>query len=443
MEMRHQITRRSFLAGSAAATVAAAMPRQMRAKNASPNEKLDIAVIGVAGRGGANLSGVRNENIVALCDIDANRLGQAARGFPKAATFADFRRMLDKVGKQIDAVVVSTPDHTHAVAAAAAMRMGKHCYCEKPLTHSVHETRTLIELANSKKLITQMGTQIHAQNNYRRVVEIVQSGMIGAVGEVHVWHTVSYGGKGRPKDTPPVPKHLNWDLWLGPAPQRPYHPCYLPGRWRGWREFGTGGIGDFGCHYMDLPFWALKLRHPTSVEAAGPPPHAEGTPRWLKVRYEFPARDGDGKKLPPVKMTWSDGGRKPAILAKVLPLVGKNAARQWSCGILFVGAKGMVLANYKSRILLPKEKFANVQPPTQTIPASIGHHAEWIKACKTGGPTTCNFDYSGTLTEAVLLGVAAYRTGEKLTWDSKNLKAVNCPKADQHIRRKYRKGWVL
>jgi len=441
MDMEHRITRRGFLAGSAAATAAIALPLRVPGKNASPNEKLDIAVIGVAGRGGANLSGVRGENIVALCDVDANRLAHAARAFPKAAKFADFRRMLDKMDKQIDAVVVSTPDHTHAAAAAAAMKMGKHCYCEKPLTHSVHEARTLIELANRNKLVTQMGTQIHAGGNYRRVVEIVRSGVIGAVGEVHVWHTVSYGCNGRPKDTPAVPKHLNWDLWLGPAPRRPYHPCYLPGRWRAWREFGTGGIGDFGCHYMDLPFWALKLRHPTTVEAEGPPPHDESMPRWVKVRYEFPARDGG--RLPPVKMTWSDGGRKPEVLGEVLRPLGKNAARQWSCGILFVGAKGMVLANYNSRILLPKKKFANVQPPKQTIPASIGHHREWIEACKTGGPTTCNFDYSGTLTEAVLLGMAAYRTGEKLTWDAENLKAVNCPKADKHIRREYRKGWVL
>jgi len=439
--MEHRLTRRRFLAGSATAAAAAAIPSQAQGKNASPNEKLDIAVIGVGGRGRANLSGVRGENIVGLCDVDANRLAHAARSFPKAAKFADFRRMLDRMHKQIDAVVVSTPDHTHAAAAAAAMRMGKHCYCEKPLTHSVHEARTLIELANRKKLVTQMGTQIHAGNNYRRVVEIVRSGMIGSVGEVHVWHTVSYGCNGRPKDTPAVPKHLSWDLWLGPAQRRPYHPCYLPGRWRGWRDFGTGGLGDFGCHYMDLPFWALKLRHPTSVEAEGPSQHAESTPRWLKVRYEFPARDNG--QLPPVKMTWSDGGRKPRIIGEVLRPLGKNAAKHWSCGILFVGSKGMVLANYNSRILLPKAKFANVKPPKQTIPASIGHHREWIEACKTGGPTTCNFDYSGTLTEAVLLGMAAYRTGEKLTWDAKNLKAVNCPKADKHIRREYRKGWSL
>ncbi|MDP6544603.1 MAG: Gfo/Idh/MocA family oxidoreductase [Phycisphaerae bacterium] len=438
--MEYYTTRRGFLAGSAAAALVAASGPMVSGKTSSPNEKLDIAVIGVGGRGGANLGGVRSQNIVALCDVDANRLAGAARGLPKAAKFADFRKMLDKMHKQIDAVVVSTPDHTHAPAAAMAMRLGKHCYCEKPLTHTVGECRTLIELAAKNKLVTQMGTQIHANSNYRRVVEIVQSGMIGSVGKVHVWHTVSYGVKGRPKPTPPVPGHLSWDLWLGPARDRPYHPSYLPGRWRGWREFGTGGIGDFGCHYMDLPFWALKLRHPTSVEAEGPAQHAESTPRWLKIIYQFPARDGG--KLAPVTMTWSDGGRKPAGLAELLAPLGPSA-KKWSCGILFVGDKGMVLANYNSLILLPKEKFATVKRPARTIPASIGHHREWFEACKRGGATTCNFDYSGTLTEAVLLGVVAYRTGEKINWDAKALKAVNCPKADDFLRKEYRKGWTL
>ena len=439
--MKYYTTRRGFLVGSAAAAVAVGSGGMVPGKSSSPNEKLDIAVVGVGRRGGANLGGVRSQNIVALCDVDANLLDKAARGFPKAAKFADFRKMLDKMHNQIDAVVVSTPDHTHAPAAAAAMRLGKHCYCEKPLTHTVGECRTLIELAARGKLVTQMGTQIHANSNYRRVVEIVRSGMIGSVGKVHVWHTVSYGVKGRPKDTPPVPGNLSWDLWLGPARQRPYHPCYLPGKWRGWREFGTGGLGDFGCHYMDLPFWALKLRHPTGIETEGPAQHAESTPRWLKIIYQFPARD-EGK-LPPVTMTWSDGGKKPAGLAELLAPLGPKAAKQWSSGILFVGDKGMVLANYKSRILLPKEKFEGVKPPAETIPPSIGHHKEWFEACKTGGATTCNFDYSGALSEAVLLGVVAYRTGEKINWDAKNLKAINCPRADQYIRKEYRKGWTL
>ena len=438
--MSSRLNRREFLGASAAVAGAVAAGDTLAAppapKPKAPSDKLHVAVVGVAGRGGANLNGVAGENIVALCDVDANRLGKAAKRFPKAKTFADFRKMLWQTEKSIDAVVVSTPDHTHAPAAAMAMRMGKHCYCEKPLTHSVFESRTLVELAKKNKLVTQLGTQIHAGENYRRVVELVQAGAVGAVGEVHVWCSCRYGGVRRPKDAPPVPPHLDWDLWLGPAPYRPYHPCYLPGRWRNWWDFGTGGMGDFGCHYTDLPFWALKLRHPTTVESEGPPPDAEAVPLWLIVRYEFPPR-GD---LPAVKLTWYHGGRQPAMLKDLL---APKDRKRWGSGVLFVGAKGMLLANYNARMLLPKEKFAGFQPPKPTIPPSIGHHREWIVACKTGGQTTCNFDYSGTLSEAVLLGNAAFRAGEKLQWDAQDLKATNTDKAAPYIRREYRKGWTL
>jgi len=436
-------TRRQFLSASAGlaglAASTALSGHAPRARAPAANDKLDLAVIGVGGRGRANLDGVAHENIVAVCDVDARNLAQAARRFPRAKTFADFRRMLDAVGRHVDAVVVSTPDHTHAPAAATALRMGKHCYCEKPLTHSVHECRTLIELARKNELVTQMGTQIHAGSNYRRVVEIIRAGRIGTIREVEVWHTVSYTGRGRPKDTPPVPAHLKWDLWLGPAPARPYHPCYAPGRWRSWWDFGCGGLGDFGCHYLDLPFWALGLRHPTSVEATGPAVLAENTPPWLEVRYAFPARG----QMPPVTLTWRDGGRRPKILADVLRPLGPSQAKRWTAGVLFVGAKGMVLADYSRHVVLPAERFAGVAPPPQTIPPSIGHHREWTEACKTGGPTTCNFDYSGTLAVAVLLGNVAYRAGEKLAWNAKELKAVHCPKADRFLRRPYRKGWAL
>ena len=294
----------------------------------SPNEKLNIAGIGVGGQGGWDIGNCASENIVAVCDVDDRRAAGSFTRFPKAKRYRDFRKMLEEMDRQIDAVVVGTPDHTHAPPAVMAMKMGKHCYCEKPLAHSVHEVRTMIELANKNKLATQMGTQIHAEANYRRVVELVQSGAIGPVGEVHVWHPVSYGGNGRPKDTPPVPKELDWDLWLGPAPYRPYHPCYLPGTWRSWWDFGSGGLGDFGCHYMDLPYWALKLRHPTTIEAEGPPVQVENTSPGLIVRYEFPARD----KLPPVKMTWYDGGKRP-------PLLAERKIPAWGAAVLFVGQK--------------------------------------------------------------------------------------------------------
>lgn len=426
---RRRTSRRTFL-GTSAAAVGACWILPSWAE--SPNEKLNVAVVGVANRGGANLAGVSSENIVALCDVDANYLAAAAKNHPQAKLYRDFRRMLDEVQNSIDAVVVSTPDHTHAPPAAAAMSLGKHCYCEKPLTHCVYETRVLTELAVKNRLTTQLGTQIHAGDNYRRVVELVQAGVIGPISEVHVWSAASYSGGDRPTDTPPVPEYLDWDLWLGPAPYRPYHPAYVPFRWRGWKDFGNGGLGDFFCHYCDLAFWALDLRYPLTVEAEGPPPHPDSTPPWLIVRYEFPAR-GD---LPPVKLTWYDGGKRP-------PLQAEAGLPDWASAVLFVGEKGMLLADYGRRVLWPEEKFADFTPPPQTIPASIGHHQEWIEACKGRGTTTCRFEYSGPLTEAALLGTVAYRTGRKIEWDAQNLKAIGCPEADPWIHTPYREGWKL
>ena len=334
--------------------------------------------------------------------------------------------------QKTEAVLVAATGRTHAPASAVAIRMGKRCYCEKPLSHNVAEARMVARLAAEKKVATQMGTQIHAGENYRRVVELIQAGAIGPVEEVHVWCGKAWGGGTRPSETPPVPPNLHWDLWLGPATYRPYHPCYLPGNWRRWWDFGSGTLGDMACHYMDLPFWALDLRYPTSVEAEGPPVDAETAPLALVVRYEFPAR---GEK-PPVKFTWYDGTNRPAILAdRKLPA--------WGAGVLFVGKEGMLLADYGRRQLYPEDKFAGYQPPEPTIPPSLGHHNEWIEACKTGSPTTCNFDYSGALSEAVLLGNVAYRVGQKLQWDAAALKATNCPEADAFLRRTYREGWTL
>ena len=399
----------------------------------SPNEKLNIAGIGIGGRGASDVSGVSAENIVALCDVDEQRAAKTFGQHPKAKRYQDFRKMLDEMDSQIDAVVIGTPDHTHAPPAAMAMQMGKHCYCEKPLTHCVYECRFLTDLARENNLATQLGTQIHAGDNYRRVVELVQSGAIGDIRQVEVWFPGGRGGQDRPTDTPPIPATLDWDLWLGPAPQRPYHPCYVPGNWRDWWDFANGTLGDFGCHYMDLPFWALKLKYPTSVHAEGPPPHAETTAPVLTVRYEFPTR-GD---LPPVSMTWRNGA------GNIPPIVKEKGIPNWGAAVLFVGSRGMLLANYSKRLLLPENEFSDFQPPEPTIARSIGHHREWVVACKTGSPTTCNFDYSGPLTEAVLLGNVSYRAGSKLQWDAKNLKATNCPQADALIRREYRQGWTL
>ncbi len=401
------------------------------ARGQSPNEKLNVAVIGAGGRGAANLSAVAaTENVVALCDVDENRAGDSFHN-PKAKKYHDYRKLLDEMDRQIDAVVVSTPNHIHAPASVTAMRMGKHCYCEKPLTHSVHEARVAAQVAAEKKVATQMGTQIHAGSNFRRIVEWIRSGAIGPVRRCHIWLRGGGHAGDRPKETPPVPPWLKWDLWLGPAPYRPYHPCYVPHDWHYWWDFGGGAFGNMGCHYFDLAFWALDLRHPATVEAGGSPVHPESTPGLLHVRYEFSAR-GD---MPPVTLTWNHGPEGPPIFAE-------EKLPNWAWGV-FVGEEGMLLASYPKRMLWPESKFADFRPPEPTIPESIGHHQEWIAACKTGSPTTCNFDYSGAVTEAVLLGNVAYRVGEKLHWDPANLKVPNCPRAEEYLRRGYRPGWTL
>jgi len=431
--MQTPLTRRKFLQQTALGTAGFWIARQQTAfgRSLSPNDKLNIGVLGVTGRAGEDLHEVSSQNIVALCDVDDDKLKAAAMKYPDAKTYNDFRRLIDQ--NDIDAIVVGTPDHTHAVAAVAAIQSGRHVYCEKPLARTVSEARIVTELARKHKRVTQIGTQIHAGNNYRRVVELVQTGAIGAVREVHVWAAASYGGMERPTDTPPVPAGLHYDLWLGPVEYRPYHPAYLPFKWRNWWAFGGGSLADFGCHFMDLPHWALGLRSPLSVEVVdGPPLHPESTPPWLIVRYEHPARD----KQPPVKLTWYHGGKHPSHLTH-------EQYQQYKSGVLFMGEKGMLLSNYNSHVLLPEKDFADFVPPAPFIKKSIGHHNEWIEACKTDGPTTCGFDYSGPLTETALLGNVAYRVGKKLDWDAKNLKARNCPEADEYIQHRYRKGWVL
>ncbi len=429
-----RLTRRRWLRNTTLAGIALWTTGSSRARGqaASPNEKLDIALIGSGGRGAANLAGVQSENIVALCDVDQRRAASTFARYPKVPKFADYRVMLDKMENRIDAVVVSTPDHTHAPASVFAMRRGKHCYCEKPLVHEIHEARAMAHLAAEKQLATQMGTQIHAGANYRRVVELIESGVIGPVRECYVWIGRSEGGGRRPTETPPVPKGLDWDLWIGAAPWRPYHPCYLPRAWNFWWDFGGGNLAAMGCHYFDLPFWALKLEYPSAVETEGPPLTTETTPKWLAIRYEFPARG----ELPPLALHYCDGGRKPEILEQ-------QGLPEWSSGVLFVGSQGMLLADYGRRALFPQARFADFTPPEPSIPDSIGHHREWIEACKTGAPTTCRFPYAAKLTETVLLGNVSFRCGQRLLWDAENMRATNCPEADRYIRREYRPGWTL
>ena len=428
------LDRRDFLksSGAGAAALSAGVWSSLPARESrAASEKLNIACIGTANRAAADVSGVKGENIVALCDIDKNYLDRASKQFPTARTYADYRELIAAEADKIDAVVVATADHNHAPATLRAIQAGLHAYCEKPLTHTVHEARIIAEAAKKHDVATQLGTQIHAGDNYRRVVEIVQAGVLGDVTEVHVWVGKHWGGGERPEKGQEPPKTLSWDLWLGPAPERPYAAGrYHPANWRRWWDFGQGTLGDMACHYMDLPFWALNLRHPTACRAEGPEAHPETCPLGLTVHYDFPAI-GERKAL---KLTWYDGNRIPRKLhGQPMP----------SSGVLFVGTEGKMYANYGSYRLFPAEKFSGFKPPKQTIPKSIGHHAEWIKACKDGSPTTCNFDYSGALTETVLLGNVAYRAGESLEWDAKELKAVNCPDADKYIRKEYRKGWEV
>lgn len=442
-----KLGRREFLGKSAAAAAAfrAPMPTFSEVQSKSASDKLNIASIGVHHRAAANLKGVASENIVALVDVDGELLDAARETYPKARRYRDYRVMLEKEAEHIDAVLVSTPDHSHAPAASMALQLGKHVYCEKPLTHTVYEARRLAELTAENELITQMGTQIHADENYRQVVELIQSGLIGEVRDVHVWVGVDYSHR-RLITGSQAPGHLDWDLWLGPSPARPYCESLKedgsvipihPFNWRWFWEYGTGALGDFACHWMDLPHWALELRHPDRISATGPSPLLESASSGLVVTYEYPARES----LPPVKLKWYDGGKKPEILAELKDGEGKPLT--WQSGQLFVGSDGMIVSNYSEHMLLPVEKFAGFKRPDPSIPRSPGHHQEWIQAIKRGGTTTCNFDYSGALTETVLLGVIAYRSGEAIEWDAPSLRVTNSPAAQQLIHKEYRKGWTL
>ena len=440
------LSRRRFLRdGILAGAVSLGFPAILSSR--SPNSKLGIAIIGAGGRGASNLEKMDSENIIALCDVDGTNLTKAATKYPRARTYKDFRKLYEKT-KDIDAVVVSTAEHTHALATLPALQMGKHVYCEKPLTHDVREARIIVEAAKRAGVATQMGTQIHAGDNYRRVVELIQSGSIGSVREVHVWVSRAWGWQSeedaktyrdivslqdRPKEARAIPEGLDWDLWIGPAPDRPYHDVYLPGpKWYRWWDFGNGTMSDLGSHMVDLPFWALKLDAPLTVEASGPPPHPEIAPASMRVTYTYGARG----ELTPLTLTWYQGSQKPEIWKA-------GGIPQWPYGVLFVGKKGMLLANYEKNTLLPEKDFAGFEPPPQTIPPSLGHHEEWLHACKTGSATTCHFGYSGLLTEANHLGNVAYRAGRKIEWDARKHHIPHAPEAEKFLGQECRKGWSL
>lgn len=447
MSREHRVRRRDVLRASAAGAALAGfavVPRHVLGGpgETAPSEKVNLAFIGVGNRGWQLVQGMQHHNVVALCDVDATFLAKAAGRFEKARTYRDFRKMLDAEQKRIDAVVVATPDHVHVVASVMAMKMGKHCYTEKPLGHNIHEVREAARVARRYGLATQLGNAGHAGHNYRGVVELIKAGTIGEVREVHAWCDNEWDepprvaktrrGRDRPKDRPPVPEYLDWDLWLGPAPERPYHPAYHPISWRGWWDFGNGRLGDMGCHLIDLPFTALDLKAPATVETQGPKAHSESAPPWLISTWTFAAQ-GD---RPPVELTWYDGNKRPELPSDVKP-----PDSRWPWFVLFVGADGMLIAGMEAFKLYPEEKFAGVRRPQ--VLRGPSHADEWLTACKTGGPTGCHFDYAGPLTETVLLGTVAHRAGEKLQWDAKAMKVTNCPVANQFLRREYRQGWTL
>jgi len=430
-------SRRDFLKSSAVFAGFTLVPRHVLAGSgrAAPSEKLHIACIGVGGMGASDVRDVSSENIVALCDVDDKHAAGTFNSYPNARKYKDFRVMLDKEDKSIDAVTVSTPDHCHAVAAMAAMRRGKHVYCQKPLCHDVFEVRMLTDAARRYKVQTQMGIQIHAETAVKRAVELVKSGLIGKVRRVDIFSDKNWGGGEKPTDTPPVPPTLDWDLWLGPAAYRPYHPAYLPGSWRRWWDFGTGTLGDMGCHIIDPVWWALDLTYPTSIEATPGPFNDQTYPQATVVKWEFPAR-GD---LPPVTVTWCDGANRPDRPEALEP--GRSLPGQ---GGLYYGDKGVILAPHMSNPhLIPAAKMREIDAPEPFLGRGVNHYQDWIRACKGGPKPSANFDYSGPLSEAILLGNVAARAGAKIEWDAANLTITNNDQANAWLRRKYRDGWTL
>ncbi len=433
---KRKMTRRKFVKGSAVAGAAiAAGPTVV--SGVGLNDKLNIAVIGVGGRGAANVRGVQGENIVALCDVNGKNLAAQAKRFGKAKTYVDWRKCLEQ--KDIDAVVCATTDHTHAFVTMWALNRGKHVYCEKPLANSVEEVRLVREttLKAKGKLATQQGTQIHASDNYRRVVEMIRAGAIGTPKSVRVWCNRKPKGGGYLPAVTPIPSHINWDLWIGPSAMHPYNPGYIGSclKWNRFWDFGSGQIGDMGSHMMDLAAWGFDLGIATSCSAEGSPRNDATCPTWLKATWEHPANDW----RPAVKAYWYDADKKPGVPSRVF---NRDAMGK---GVIFEGSAGWLVADYSYRILMMKGDMTHYKSPKpeDLIPKSIGHHAEWIRACKTGEPTTCNFDYAGKFIENNMLALVAYRVGKTLKWDAGDIKAEGCPEADKFIKKTYRKGWTL
>ncbi len=465
--MQRRVTRRQFLSKSASGGAGLWILGNSRSVGSfQANEKLNIALVGLSGRGGwfvRTIPGL-GENVVALCDVNERRAGPVFKGFPKAKKYHDFRRMLQEMDKGIDAITVATPDHIHGPCSIFAMKMGKHVLCEKPLTHNVYESRVARETARKFKVATQMGNQGTASPGFRRSVELIQAGVLGEVREVHIWNTGGgHGRRKRPTGEHPVPEYLKWDLWLGPAAYRPFHPEWL--NWHGWREFGTGVVGNWACHTMNLAFKALKVdslwqaKSPEEtkplirVQAKVSEIDRDSFPRWALIRYDVPARGG----LPPLRLDWYNGGtnqlEEQGIRRQMEKLIGRpfdwtnddgDEWKDWS-KILVVGKNGMLLSNAHNTefSLLPADKFKDFEGPPRSLPRSPGHEREWLQACKGGPPAMSNFDYAGPLAEFALLGNIATQFDHKIEYEPLSMKVVNSVEADKALRREYREGWAL
>lgn len=455
------LTRRQFLSRTSAATGTAILAFPYVGRVLGANDQINVACIGVGGKGDSDSSdaGRCGGNILAICDVDKNTLDKKAKQFPKAKKFTDFRNLLDEVGKDIDAVTVSTPDHTHGVAAIRAMKMGKHAFCQKPLVQTVAEARTVRQLAKEKKLATQMGNQGSAEPGLRRAVEVIQAGVIGKPLELHVWSNrpVWKQGYERPTGSDPVPPTLDWDLWLGPAAERPFKKdIYHTFQWRGWYEFGTGALGDMACHTVNMPFRALKMGYPNVVECElASRVYSETFPKTSRIRFEFPERDG----LPPLKFWWYDGNPDDALKPlrpeseKAREIIMTQGSLPGS-GALIIGEKGKLFSpdDYGAQFYLAmkgEEEFKNgdkheaCKSVAQTIPRSPGHMEEWFKMMKDGTPAYSNFDIAAYLAEVILLGCIALRVGEgkRMEWDGPGMKSTNLPEAAQFVNRTSRAGW--
>ncbi|MCP4377952.1 MAG: Gfo/Idh/MocA family oxidoreductase [bacterium] len=444
-----EITRRGLLGAVAGAAALTIVPNSVISapSRIAPSDKLNIAGIGVGGMGSGNLRSVASQNIVALCDVDHRYAARTFKAFPKAKQYKDFRVMLEKQ-KDIDAVMIATPDHTHAVISMAAIKSGKHVFCQKPLTHDVYEARMLAIAAKKAGVITAMGIQGNSGEGHRLIKEWINDGAIGEVKSVDAWCSLSYYPPGhaswsskllrRPKNKPPVPNGLDWDLWIGPAPMRPYHSTYHPGTWRSWWDFGSGMMGDRGAHTLDAAYDALELGAPTSVSATSMGLNPDTHPLAGIMTFKFPARG----KLPPVTVTWYDGQRPP----RPMELEDGRTMGEREGGIVFDGSKGKLMAGIYggNPMLIPETARRAYKRPAKTLPRVKGsHEMNWVGCCKSGKLPGAHFGYSGPLTEMTVLGNVARRMDTRIEWDAKNMKVTNLPKANQYVKKTYRKGWSL